>query len=194
MAINTPNGYSFVGGQLVRDDGTVVPGSQTNSTPSKGTTPEDVAGAQAGGAANMAAWEAQDSADQNLDNVDSFIKGRQDLPSSALAGTIEEISPAAPAAPTPAPEETMKSDYVNKATDTVAGQLGSILNTDSQLMQRVSGSSALRSNQGGMLGTAAAIGAGQGALIDRGLQIATPDAAMYAERSAMDKAFGQQMD
>ncbi len=92
------------------------------------------------------------------------------------------------------PETPEDNSMVNKATDTVAGQMEGILDSGSPLMQRAEGFAQARSNQTGALGTSMAIGSAQGAVYDKALEIAKPDAAMYAERSAMDKAFGQQMD
>lgn len=63
---------------------------------------------------------------------------------------------------------------------TVQGQLKSILDSNSPLLQQSQTNALQTMNQRGLLNSSMAIGAGQDAVIKNALQIATPDAATYA--------------
>jgi len=63
---------------------------------------------------------------------------------------------------------------------TVAGQLATDMSVNSPLMQQAKAQSLDSMNGRGLINSSMAIGAGQGALYDKALQIATPDASTYA--------------
>jgi len=74
---------------------------------------------------------------------------------------------------------TERNITLNAATDTVAGQLDSILAEDSALMKRARNRADIRTNQAGLLGSSAMQRASMGAMIDKGFDIASQDAAGY---------------
>ena len=69
----------------------------------------------------------------------------------------------------------------NKAT--VEGRLKGILNQDSELLQAARAGADRAYNSKGLLMSAGGAQAGQGAVIDKALQIATPDAKLYGDAS-----------
>ena len=72
------------------------------------------------------------------------------------------------------------------APQTVAGQLSNDLDPSSQLMQKAQADAAQTANGRGLLNSAMAAGAGTGALLDRALQIATPDAQTNAQAASQN--------
>jgi hypothetical protein len=69
---------------------------------------------------------------------------------------------------------------VNPKTDTVSGQLDSVLDPNSPLMQRAATMGNQQANKRGLLNSSMGIGAAQAAMTDAALQIATPDAQMFS--------------
>lgn len=86
---------------------------------------------------------------------------------------------------TQAPAENTVSQFdpvnrsVDPATQTVAGQVDSILAGDSPLMQRARTMATQQMAQRGLVNSSMAVGAGQAAMIDRALPIAQQDANTY---------------
>ena len=85
---------------------------------------------------------------------------------------------------------------IDKPTQTVAGQVDSILQKDSPLMKRAEKTALQRMNRRGLLNSSLAVGAGQAAMVDAALPIASQDASTYneveqintrAENAALDK-------
>ena len=70
---------------------------------------------------------------------------------------------------------------VEPKTQTVAGQLQSVIATDSPLMQQARARALQAQNANGMLNSSMATGAADSAMYDTALKIATPDAATYAD-------------
>lgn len=83
-----------------------------------------------------------------------------------------------------APEDS----YIDQAQSTVSGQLDKILASDSALMRRAENFAAAGSQAKGMLGSSMAVGAAQGAMIDRALPIAQQDAALSGQQDLAQQA------
>lgn len=79
---------------------------------------------------------------------------------------------------------------VDPKTQTVAGQLESVIATDNPLMQQARTRALQAQNTNGTLNSSMAVGAAQSALYDKGLQIASPDAAIY--NNAADRTYDAQ--
>lgn len=81
--------------------------------------------------------------------------------------------------------ETQKSatDYIDPTTATVEGRIGSIIDgsSSSQLKKAVDADSRTTANKSGLLGTTMAGTIGMNSLIDKGVEITTPDAALYGD-------------
>jgi hypothetical protein len=74
---------------------------------------------------------------------------------------------------------TPETRQVNQATDTVQGQVNSILSKDSPLMQRARTMATQQMAQRGLVNSSMAVGAGTAAMIDRATPIAAQDANTY---------------
>ncbi len=87
--------------------------------------------------------------------------------------------------PTPvAPQTyTAKTSDVNKATDTVQGQVDSILAKDNPLMQRARTMATQQMAQRGLVNTSMNAGAGVAAMTDQAAKIGSQDADMYSRRA-----------
>ena len=72
---------------------------------------------------------------------------------------------------------------VDAPTETVQGQLTGIIDAGSPLMERARARALEQANSRGLLNSSMAVGAGESALYDHALQIATPDAATYTQAS-----------
>ncbi|HCX11653.1 MAG TPA: hypothetical protein DHU81_15185 [Hyphomonas sp.] len=73
-----------------------------------------------------------------------------------------------------------------KANETVQSQLGDILGQNSVYMQRARESANQQMNSRGLYSSSMAVGAPQGAAIDRALPIAQQDASTYAQRASQN--------
>jgi len=118
-----------------------------------------------------------------------FDVGTGGLVNSAIATT-----PGTPAAATAAPAavaqgtaqtyDATKAEGTNWNVDqskqTVAGQLGSVLKEDSPVLQQARTQGAQQAAARGLVNSSMGVGAAEGAVLDRALQIATPDAAVNA--------------
>ena len=84
---------------------------------------------------------------------------------------------------------------VNKPTDTVAGQVDSIVAADGPLMQRAAVRADQQMNRRGLMNSSMAVGAGQAAVMDAALPIAQQDASTYStvnrENTAATNTAGQ---
>lgn len=74
------------------------------------------------------------------------------------------------------------------APQTVAGQLSSVIDQNSPLLQKAQADAAQTANGRGLLNSSMAAGAGTSALLDKALQIATPDAQTNAAAGAANAA------
>jgi hypothetical protein len=83
---------------------------------------------------------------------------------------------------------------VNPATQTVAGQLQSILNVDNPLMQQARSRALQTANTRGMLNSSMAQTGADSAMYDKALQIATPDAATYYDANKTSTAATNQFN
>lgn len=116
---------------------------------------------------------------------------------TALASPYEDLAQSRLEAPTPEftgyvpPEETPEVErgetFMTPET-TVAGQLEKIFKKGSPLMDLQETRARAEASALGMLSSSAGIGAGQRALYDKGLEIATPDAATAAEFKRAEQA------
>lgn len=70
---------------------------------------------------------------------------------------------------------------VDPKTQTVAGQLNSVIASDSPIMQQARARAMQTMNSRGLSNTSMAVGAADSAVYDKALQIATPDAATFAD-------------
>lgn len=71
-----------------------------------------------------------------------------------------------------------------QSNETVRGQLDGILSSDSPLLAQARARAAEQMQSRGLLNSSMALQAGEGAVLDKALQIATPDAATYAAAAA----------
>jgi hypothetical protein len=76
-----------------------------------------------------------------------------------------------------------QTSQVNAPNETVAGQVNSILATDSPLMQRARTLATQQMNQRGLVNTSMAQGAGVAAMVDRATPIAAQDAQTFNQRT-----------
>jgi len=109
---------------------------------------------------------------------------------NALTGQVS--APAAPAmasAPSPAPAPVPAAQVApvaNPKVETSAGQLNSLLGQDSPLMQRARTLAQEQMNQRGLVNSSMAVGAAQGAMIDRITPFAQQDAQQaYNDRQGL---------
>ncbi len=118
------------------------------------------------------------------------------MPDPATQAVTQTTNPAAPnyANPAPAiaqgtlinptaPANTMTpaTTQVNQPTDTVAGQVKSLIDQDSPLMQQAARRANEAANSRGLLNSSIAVNAGQQAVLDAALPIATQDAQTYSQ-------------
>jgi hypothetical protein len=95
--------------------------------------------------------------------------------SGELPSNVGTSAPASPAVATYAPT----TRQLNQQTDTVQGQVDSILSKDNPLMQRARTLATQQMAQRGLVNSSMAAGAGTAAMIDRATPIATQDANAY---------------
>lgn len=81
---------------------------------------------------------------------------------------------------------------VDPKTQTVAGQLESVLSKDSPLMQQARTRATQGMQSRGLANSSMALGAADSAMYDKALQIATPDAATYADAAKTNMAANNQ--
>ena len=76
--------------------------------------------------------------------------------------------------------QMQSTDWNVDKNQTVQGQLSNVLDSNSSVLQKARADTAQAANSRGILNSTMAAGAGEAAVLDRALQIATPDAATYA--------------
>lgn len=81
-----------------------------------------------------------------------------------------------------------QTDWNVDKNQTVAGQLENVINKGSPLLDKAQADAAQTANGRGLLNSAMAAGAGTSALLDKALQIATPDANTYASSASTNAA------
>lgn len=102
-------------------------------------------------------------------------------PAGLISGAMQGAAPPAPASYTPVTRQV-------KPEETVRGQVDSILAKDGPLFERARSLATEQFAGRGLVNSSMAIGAAQGAVMDRALDIAAPDAAAY------ERAAGQNTD
>jgi hypothetical protein len=110
-----------------------------------------------------------------------------------VGGAIQPLQTGAPGQtpyqqynPTPtvqAQTYTPQTREVNRDTDTVQGQVASILSQDSPVMQRARTLATQQMAQRGLVNSSMAAGAGVAAMADRAMQMGAQDAQTYSNRS-----------
>lgn len=127
------------------------------------------------------------------------IPAPEDAQQSVLtAGSTQNMSGALPLAQTPtqqynptpslAPQTyTAQTTQVNVPTETMQGQLSSILSKNSPLMEQARTSATQQMAQRGLINSSMAAGAGTAAMIERALPIAQQDAQTYANRTLVNQ-------
>lgn len=110
-----------------------------------------------------------------FDTTQSSTSG---IVNTAMTGTQSKIAGTDVAAPTVA-QYTPETRSVDPATQTVAGQVDSILSKDSPLMQRARTLATQGMAQRGLVNSSMAQGAGTAAMIDKATPIAAQDASTY---------------
>lgn len=84
-------------------------------------------------------------------------------------------------------EQKNDSSYINPSTATVEGRVQGILDNNSMLRRSTEADAAAASNSRGILNTTMGTQAGTAALLDKAVDIATPDAALYGDMAKMSK-------
>jgi hypothetical protein len=82
---------------------------------------------------------------------------------------------------------TAQTSQVNAPTETMQGQVSSILSQDNPLMQRARSLATQQMNQRGLVNSSMAQGAGVAAMVDRALPIAQQDAQTYSQRALVNQ-------
>lgn len=116
-------------------------------------------------------------------------KTTNELPTAGATTTTQAQQPAGiVASALPKPDQAMtytpETRQVNQPTETVQGQVNSILSKDSPLMQRARTMATQQMAQRGLVNSSMAVGAGQAAMVDRALPIAQQDANTYSAVSS----------
>lgn len=105
----------------------------------------------------------------------------------ATAATTQAPAAAAPAAIPPAPPTPVQS-VVDPKTETMQGQIESITAKGSPLMQLAGTRAKQAANQRGLLNTSMAVQAGEAAVLDAALPIASHDATTFARNRELNTA------
>ncbi len=103
-----------------------------------------------------------------------------DTTKSVATGTASTYNAAAAGSTGYDAERMAASNWSVDKNQTVAGQLDGILSSNSPVLQKAQADALQTANARGLLNSSMAAGAGTGALLDRALQIATPDAQVNA--------------
>jgi hypothetical protein len=82
---------------------------------------------------------------------------------------------------------TAQTSQVNAPTETMQGQVSSILSQDNPLMQRARALATQQMGQRGLINSSMAQGAGVAAMVDRALPIAQQDAQTYNQRALVNQ-------
>lgn len=127
-------------------------------------------------------------ATQNLTSQASPPPAQGAAPSNGLvASAMGGNNPGATTAPAPTPSPSTYTPVtrdVDQSKETVGGQVDSVLAKDGPLFERAR-ALALEQMQGrGLINSSMAVGAAQSAVIDKALQIATPDAATNSQAAS----------
>lgn len=115
---------------------------------------------------------------------------RTAMPSAAP--TPAAPTPAAPTSPTMLNPADLTKRTVDKPTETVSGNLDSLLNSDSPYLKSARASAAQFANSRGLLNSTMAATAGEKAAIDAALPIAQADAGVYGKATDYNTALDNQ--
>ena len=105
----------------------------------------------------------------------------QNVSSPTSTQQLQSFNPTA--GMTPTTQTNAFTSTVDKPTETVQGQMDSILSKDSPLMQRARTLSSQQMNQRGLVNSSMAAGAGTAAMIDAATPIAQQDAQINSQRN-----------
>lgn len=109
-----------------------------------------------------------------------IISGSMSTPNTMTPEQVAQYNPFG--AVQPVTNYQAQTSQVDPATQTVEGRVASLLSQDNELMQRARAMSQGEMAGKGLVNSTMAVQAGTAAAMDKALQIATPDAQMYAER------------
>lgn len=118
--------------------------------------------------------------------IESQLAPTQALKVPSLSGTSKTVDPLNPLGSTSG--YTAAQRDLDPATMTVAGQVNSIVDADSPLMQQAKTTANQQMNTRGLSNSSIAVGAGQNAVIGQALPIAQSDAAIYNDVSNRNMA------
>ena len=120
-------------------------------------------------------FDTQQTSATNQTQTPSASAATNATPTASTGGLVASALPKTGQAMTYTPQ----TRQVNQPTDTVQGQVNSILSKDSPLMQRARTLATQQMNQRGLVNSSMAQGAGTAAMIDRALPMAQQDANTY---------------
>lgn len=126
---------------------------------------------------NPTAADLTYDAEANKWGMPSATKPVVATPTAAALPAPALVSSVAPATAVPV---TANTTTLNPATDTVQGQIRAIIDQNSPLQRQAEARAIQQMNARGLLNSSMAVGAGQAALYDAALPIATQDANTYA--------------
>lgn len=116
------------------------------------------------------------------------VKNNMSMAEASQINPGFQANPAIAAGPTLIDPSALTHRIIDKPTETVAGQLGSVLAADGPLMQQARAQAMTQANERGMLNSSLAASAGEDAMISSALQVATPDAGYYNHASDYNAA------
>jgi len=165
---------------------------------------------------------AKPPTDMGIDPVPGFAEGEPNpnFPGSpGVPGTPKEVPPPEPPVPAPGPTPPFTPSplpgtsppvitnpnpsaplpgvdavtrTVDRPTETVQGQLESILGSGSPLLERAQAGAMQTANSRGLINSTMAAQAGQAALMDTALPIATADANIYGQAAGQNQQYQNQ--
>lgn len=108
------------------------------------------------------------------------VRNLSSVEASQLQGYTNIQAPylAKPEAPTPEKYNSIQA-HLNPETDTVEGRVNALMTSGNPLLDRASHLADQRSNERGLINSSIGTQAGQAAVLDAAMQMATPDAAAY---------------
>lgn len=124
-------------------------------------------------------------------NVGS-VKGNPSLAEASQIAPGFNTAPAIATGPTMIDPGALAHRTINQPTETVNGQLQTIVAQDSPLLQQARAQAMTAANDRGMLNSSLAASAGEDAVLKSALQVATPDAAAYNHASDYNVAADNQ--
>lgn len=160
-----------------------------SSVPGKFTVPRDARQPSAPPTAGSGATAQPPAATAATTNAAQPTVGTPATPAAPTSAAPASPSTPATAPTTPAatPAITPVTSAVNQATDTVQGQVESIIKKDSPLMEMARTRAAQGANSRGLLNSSMAVQAGEAAVIDAAMPMASQDASTYARNRELNQ-------